>query len=99
MQQSPTQADPAQSAEPLPPYAQLLQARFDELPGREQEILLRRALADTPETLDVIGASMGVTRERIRQLETHAVNRLTGARVQKVGRPRVATLIAEPATA
>lgn len=98
MQQGPTPEDCAQSAEALPPYAQLLQSRFNRLTAREQEILLRRSLADTPETLGVIGASMGVTRERIRQLETHAINKLAGAEARGGGGPRV-TLMEVPATA
>lgn len=97
MQQIPV--NPGQSPEPLPPYAQLLQARFGTLTEREQQILLRRALSDTPEILDAIGASMGgVTRERIRQLETRAILRLGGVAVHKSDRPRNTAVMAEQTT-
>ena len=49
-------------------------ARFEsavlELDGRVRDVLVRRAGHD-PETLESIGASHQVTRERIRQLEAH----------------------------
>lgn len=98
MQQATTSADPAENPEPNPAYAQLLQARFAALSEREQQILLRRALSDAPETLDVIGASLGVTRERIRQLEIRALDRLAGDHAHKTVRRRVSPVIAEQTT-
>jgi RNA polymerase sigma-32 factor len=51
---------------------------------RERRIVEARALADEPSTLEALGAEMGVSRERVRQLEAraHAVLRsaLAGAR-------------------
>ncbi len=41
-----------------------------ELPARDQDIVRRRLLAEDPATLDQLGATWGVTRERVRQLET-----------------------------
>lgn len=43
---------------------------------RERYILERRLLSETPETLREIGAHFGVSRERIRQLETAILDRL-----------------------
>jgi RNA polymerase sigma factor (sigma-70 family) len=46
------------------------------LTGREREILLRRfGLTGSPETLEQIGQRLGVTRERVRQLETRALRK------------------------
>jgi hypothetical protein len=96
MQQTP--ADPAEDPDPTPTYAQVLECRFAALTEREQQILERRTLSDDPETLDVIGASMGnISRERVRQLETRAVNQLTGAPAPKKGRPRLQPVVAHTA--
>ncbi len=56
---------------------QLLRA-VDALPERESIILrMRFGLTDgTPRTLDEIGRALGLTRERIRQLEKHALAEL-----------------------
>jgi RNA polymerase sigma factor (sigma-70 family) len=58
---------------------QELVAQFLELlTAREREVLIRRFGLDDgePDTLEEIGASWGVTRERIRQIETQALKRL-----------------------
>ena len=47
-----------------------------QLPPREQEIIRRRHLADKAETLEVVGQSLGVSRERVRQLEARALRRI-----------------------
>lgn len=48
----------------------ILTAHLQELSERQQIILRARVLAARPDTLDHVGAKLGVTRERIRQLET-----------------------------
>lgn len=55
-----------------------LQASLDRLPPREAQILrLRYGLADgRVYTLEEVGQTIGVTRERVRQLEAQALNRL-----------------------
>lgn len=52
--------------------AELLQRSISELDDRTQDILARRFFADQPETLDQLGGDMGVTRERVRQIEARA---------------------------
>jgi len=55
-----------------------LQQALDKLPAREAQILrLRYGLADgRVYTLEEVGHTIGVTRERVRQLEAQALNRL-----------------------
>ena len=55
-----------------------LQTALDKLPDREAQILrLRYGLADgRVYTLEEVGNTIGVTRERVRQLEAQALNRL-----------------------
>lgn len=48
-------------------------ARFDE---RERALIERRFMSDEPESLAVLGREHGVTRERMRQLEQRAIEKL-----------------------
>ncbi|KPQ07607.1 MAG: RNA polymerase sigma-32 factor [Rhodobacteraceae bacterium HLUCCA12] len=47
------------------------------LPERERRIVAARHLADDPVTLSDLGAAMGISKERVRQLEERALARLT----------------------
>jgi len=64
-----------------------LAAAIETLPPREQEIIRRRHLGDARETLQEVGDRLGISRERVRQLEVRAMRRLrhqlegTGRRV------------------
>jgi RNA polymerase primary sigma factor len=53
---------------------------LDQLAPREREIVERRfGLGDqAPQTLEEVGKHFGVTKERIRQIETRALNKLRG---------------------
>jgi RNA polymerase sigma-32 factor len=55
----------------------LLHDAIGTLPEREQAIITARHLSDTPRTLAEIGADMGISKERVRQLEERALARLT----------------------
>jgi len=55
----------------------MLHDAIDTLPEREQAIIAARHLSDTPRTLAEIGADMGISKERVRQLEERALARLT----------------------
>ncbi len=55
----------------------LLYRAVSALPAREQRIITERHLQDTPRTLAEIGAEMGISKERVRQLEERAMTRIT----------------------
>ncbi len=57
----------------------LLHDAMADLNEREQDILQRRRLADKPETLEELAQHYGVSRERIRQIEARAFEKLQAA--------------------
>ncbi|WP_339742832.1 RNA polymerase sigma factor RpoH [uncultured Maricaulis sp.] len=62
---------------------QLLQAAMGELNEREQHILQKRRLSEEPETLEELAGHFGVSRERIRQIEVRAFEKLQKAMKEK----------------
>lgn len=72
-------ADPeelaAESSEDADRHHRLRQA-LARLTDRERDIILRRHLSDEPQTLEGLGALHGVSKERIRQIEFRALERL-----------------------
>jgi RNA polymerase sigma-32 factor len=59
----------------------LLQAAMGELNDREKEILTERRLKDSPTTLEDLAERFGVSRERVRQIEVRAFEKLQKAMV------------------
>jgi RNA polymerase sigma-32 factor len=55
-----------------------------ELPEREQIIIRERHLNDKTATLETIGNSMGISKERVRQLEQRAMSRLKESLTEQV---------------
>jgi RNA polymerase sigma-32 factor len=55
---------------------QSLYKAMTQLSERERLIIHRRRLIDKPETLNEIGKILGITRERVRQLEARAICKL-----------------------
>ncbi|APR79222.1 RNA polymerase sigma factor RpoH [Minicystis rosea] len=53
-----------------------LRAAITELSAREQDIVRRRLLAEEPATLETLGSTWGVSKERVRQIEERAKARL-----------------------
>ncbi len=49
------------------------------LPARERHILAERWLADEPKTLEELGSVYGISRERVRQLEARALDKVRRA--------------------
>lgn len=58
---------------------QALQRAMATLSGRERKVLRRRVLRPEPVTLAEVGRELGVSRERARQLESAAQEKLRGA--------------------
>jgi RNA polymerase sigma-32 factor len=57
----------------------LLQVAMTELTDRERHILTERRLKDDPTTLETLAAEYGVSRERVRQIEVRAFEKLQRA--------------------
>lgn len=57
----------------------LLQVAMTELTDRERHILTERRLKDEPMTLETLAAQYGVSRERVRQIEVRAFEKLQRA--------------------
>ncbi len=57
----------------------LLEAAMTELTDRERHILTERRLKDDPTTLEDLAAQYGVSRERVRQIEVRAFEKLQKA--------------------
>ena len=57
-------------------HGKSLHSAIKELPEREQEIIQRRHLSHSPETLQQVGERLGISRERVRQLEVRAMQRM-----------------------
>lgn len=55
---------------------EMLEAALNTLKPREREVLARRKLNPTPETLEIIANDLEVTRERVRQIEVKAMTKL-----------------------
>jgi RNA polymerase primary sigma factor len=54
-------------------FAQEMRELLSQLPAREQQILrLRFGFDDEPQTLEEIGKMLGLSRERVRQIEKRA---------------------------
>jgi RNA polymerase sigma-32 factor len=57
----------------------LLDAAMTELTDRERHILTERRLKDDPTTLEDLASQYGVSRERVRQIEVRAFEKLQKA--------------------
>ena len=62
---------------------ELLQDAMADLNPREQDIIQQRKLSDEPKTLEQLAQVYGVSRERIRQLEVRAFEKLQKAMLAK----------------
>jgi len=53
-----------------------LEVALETLDDREREIVIKRHLSDEPEQLKELGAAMGITKQRVAQLERRALGKL-----------------------
>lgn len=67
--------------------AALLRAALDTLNEREREIIAERRLKDEPTKLEDLGQRFGISRERVRQIEARAFEKLQAAVLAAAGRP------------
>ncbi|NNK66560.1 MAG: RNA polymerase sigma factor RpoH, partial [Rhodobacteraceae bacterium] len=70
------QAGDYEARDELETRRELLAAAMDVLNDREKDILVQRRLQDSPVTLEDLSGQYGVSRERIRQIEVRAFEKL-----------------------
>jgi RNA polymerase sigma-32 factor len=68
---------------------QLLSEAMDSLNDREKHILTERRLIDEPKTLEDLSQEYGVSRERVRQIEVRAFEKLQKAMLRIAGEKRL----------
>ena len=66
---------------------QMLLGAMKCLTERERHILMERRLKDEPATLDDLGKDLGISRERVRQLEVRAFDRLQKKVIELAAQP------------
>jgi RNA polymerase sigma-32 factor len=67
---------------------------LEKLNPREQVIIRERQMQDEGVTLEALGARLGISKERVRQIEANALTKLRSALIEQVGDPVNAGLIA-----
>ena len=60
---------------------------------REAMIISQRRLSEEGQTLESLGEQLGISKERVRQIEHHALKKLKAALIKKVGDPEESGLI------
>ncbi len=92
---SPSQQDVLEASEQLDNRRQALTQALDVLNDRERRIFEARRLADDPITLEDLASEFGVSRERVRQIEVRAFEKVQKA--VKTGIAKLETPEAQPA--
>ncbi|MDO5620539.1 MAG: RNA polymerase sigma factor RpoH [Paracoccus sp. (in: a-proteobacteria)] len=85
--ESANQADDLAERDELTARREMLTAAMDVLNDREKDILMERRLRDDPMTLEDLSTRYGVSRERIRQIEVRAFDKLQ-ARMRNMAQDR-----------
>ena len=62
-----------------------IESALSELSPREQTIVRERRLTDQTRTLESLGDSLGISKERVRQIEQEALNKLREAILRRAG--------------
>ena len=79
VEQSPDQGTVYEEAEELGRRRALLKVAMEELNERERHILNERRLSEEPATLEQLSVVYGISRERVRQIEVRAFEKLQKA--------------------
>lgn len=74
--------------------AKWINLALDTLTPREQVIIRERQMQEDAVTLESLGARLGISKERVRQIEANALSKLKRALIEQVGDPVEAGLIA-----
>jgi len=72
----------------------IIEQALDELSDRERQIIVRRFLKEDKATLSDIGDDLGVSKERIRQLEARALQKLRHTLAPQIAPDDIADLVA-----
>jgi RNA polymerase sigma-32 factor len=84
---TPSPEDAACQADEREQLHDALQKVVSELSPRERKIVRQRWLTEEPKTLEQLGQSFGVSKERVRQLEERAKKRMRERLEELVGAP------------
>lgn len=68
---------------------ELLKKHLSNLPERDREILAARRLSDPVATLEALSQKYGISRERVRQIEERAFNKLKNAILEESNTPKL----------
>ena len=79
VEQSPDQGTVYEEAEELERRRALMKVAMEGLNGRERHILNERRLSEEPATLEQLSVVYGISRERVRQIEVRAFEKLQKA--------------------
>ena len=82
----PTPETQVANAEELGHHSAILREAMQSLPERERKILTERRLKEDPVTLEKLGKEFGISRERVRQLEVRAFEKVQQAVTAVVAR-------------
>src|SRR4029079_16610782 len=90
----PLQEETVAEAEEATGRVSMLTAAMDSLTEREKHILTERRLTDNPQTLEELSQVYDVSRERIRQIEVRAFEKLQKA-MQRIAGERLLAATAD----
>jgi RNA polymerase sigma-32 factor len=74
--------------------AKWINLALDTLTPREQVIIRERQMQEDGVTLESLGERLGISKERVRQIEANALGKLKRALIEQVGDPVEAGLVA-----
>lgn len=82
---APTPEDIAHASSQQDHFKRLVEDALSILDERERAVVRRRHFVDPPDTLEVIGNDIGVTRERVRQIEAACMKKIKAHLVRTTG--------------